>query len=127
MTFSLAVFLGILTWFVIRCLLSGFYSVDQNERAVVTTFGKAPRFGENTTMDDPIAATLRPDEKERYSYPLFFDPGFDVEMDLIPNARIQPGDHSLRWDQRSVHEFKGTYGEYILSKVARVFPDLMRN
>ena len=65
--------------------------------------------------------------KERYSYPLFFDPGFDVEMDLIPNARIQPGDHSLRWDQRSVHEFKGTYGEYILSKVARVFPDLMRN
>ncbi len=70
MTFSLAVFLGILTWFVIRCLLSGFYSVDQNERAVVTTFGKAPRFGENTTMDDPIAATLRPDEKERYTYPM---------------------------------------------------------
>ena len=28
------------------------------------------------------------------------------------------------WDRASVHEFSGTYGEYLLSKVAKVFPEL---
>ena len=35
-------------------------------------------------------------------------------------------DKADRWDQASVHEFKGTYGDYILSKVSKVFPDLRR-
>jgi hypothetical protein len=29
-----------------------------------------------------------------------------------------------RWDKASVHEFRGTYGDYVLSKVAKVFPQL---
>lgn len=62
--------IGITIWFVLRCLLSGFYIVDQNERAVVTTFGRASRFGNKTTQDDPIAETLNADEKERYAYPV---------------------------------------------------------
>jgi regulator of protease activity HflC (stomatin/prohibitin superfamily) len=70
MTFGMAVLTGIALWFFLRCLLSGFYTVDQNERAVVTTFGRAPRFGDKTTLDDPISADLRPDEKDRYVYPL---------------------------------------------------------
>ena len=64
-----AIFIGVLVWFVLRCVISGFFTVDQNERAVVTTFGKAPRFGDKTTLDDPSADALRPDEKERYTYP----------------------------------------------------------
>ncbi len=70
MSIGLTVLLGFFVWFVLRCLISGFYTVDQNQRAVVTTFGKAPRFGSKTTMDDPISESLRPDEKERYVYPL---------------------------------------------------------
>jgi regulator of protease activity HflC (stomatin/prohibitin superfamily) len=70
MSFSFAFLMGAAVWFVLRCLISGFFSVDQNERAVVTTFGKAPRFGNQTTLNDPIAGSLRPDEKERYVYPL---------------------------------------------------------
>ena len=70
MSIGLAVLLGFFVWFVLRCLISGFYTVDQNQRAVVTTFGKAPRFGNKTTGDDPISESLRPDEKERYVYPL---------------------------------------------------------
>ena len=31
---------------------------------------------------------------------------------------------SDRWDGRSVHAFEGTYGDYLLGKVAKVFPDL---
>lgn len=70
MSISFAVLIGVLIWFILRCLISGFYTVDQNERAVVTTFGRAPRFGDKTTLDDPVSANLRPDEKERYAYPL---------------------------------------------------------
>ena len=29
-----------------------------------------------------------------------------------------------RWDNTSVHTFAGTYGEYLLGKVAKVFPSL---
>jgi hypothetical protein len=33
-------------------------------------------------------------------------------------------DAGRRWDHQSVHGFEGTYGDYILSKVGKVFPDL---
>jgi hypothetical protein len=31
---------------------------------------------------------------------------------------------SDRWDGASVHEFEGTYGDYLLAKVGKVFPQL---
>ena len=62
---------GLGAWFVVRYVLGGFYSVNQNERAVKTSFGRAQRQpGERSTLDDPtIAEALRPDERERYVYP----------------------------------------------------------
>jgi regulator of protease activity HflC (stomatin/prohibitin superfamily) len=61
---------GLLAWFLIRCLLMGVYTVDQNERAVKTRFGRAIRVpGNGTTLDNPISEALRPEERERYSYP----------------------------------------------------------
>ncbi|WP_298905486.1 hypothetical protein [uncultured Nostoc sp.] len=33
-------------------------------------------------------------------------------------------DKSDHWDKASVHEFDGTYSEYILNKVSKVFPEL---
>ena len=48
----------------------GVYTVDQNERAVKTSFGRAVRVpGGKTTLDDPIAESLRPEERARYYYP----------------------------------------------------------
>jgi hypothetical protein len=35
-------------------------------------------------------------------------------------------DNKARWDHSSVHDFRGTYGDYLLSKVAKVFPELRR-
>ena len=61
--------LGIMIWFVVRCVLTGIYTVDQNERAVKTVFGRAQRVDGKTTLDDPIAEFLRPDERSRYVYP----------------------------------------------------------
>jgi len=60
--------LGFLAYFIVRAVLTGIYTVDQNERAVITTFGRAERLG-GTTLEDPIAETLTAEEKERYAYP----------------------------------------------------------
>ncbi len=66
----IGIFLGFALWFVLRCLLMGVYTVAQNERAVKTSFGRAARVpGNKTTLDDPIAEFLRPEERQRYSYP----------------------------------------------------------
>ena len=32
--------------------------------------------------------------------------------------------YAQRWDGASVHDFDGTYGDYVLGKVGKVFPDL---
>ncbi len=61
---------GVAAWFVVRFLVMGVYTVDQNERAVKTAFGCAERVpGGATTLNHPIAERLRPEEKERYVYP----------------------------------------------------------
>lgn len=60
---------GVLLFLFSYCLLGGLYTVNQNERAVITNFGKAERIAKATTLDLPVAAQLRPEEKERYMYP----------------------------------------------------------
>ena len=32
-----------------------------------------------------------------------------------------------RWDGANVHDFSGTYGDYVLGKVSKVFPQLKRD
>jgi regulator of protease activity HflC (stomatin/prohibitin superfamily) len=62
--------LGLIAWFLLRILLMGVYTVDQNERAVKTRFGRAVRVpGGKTTLEDPVSETLRPEERARYTYP----------------------------------------------------------
>lgn len=58
---------GLISWFVLRYGLGGFYTIAPNERAVVTTFGRAPRIGDNSAPE--LANLLRPDERARYDYP----------------------------------------------------------
>ena len=60
---------GFIVWFLVRYLAAGLYTVNQNERAVKTSFGRAERVGTATTLEDPIAGSLTADEKDRYSYP----------------------------------------------------------
>ena len=62
--------------------------------------------------------------RDRLSMPFFFDPAFDAEVAPIdPHAPIAD-DARERWDRASVHDFQGTYGDYLMRKVARVFPRL---
>jgi regulator of protease activity HflC (stomatin/prohibitin superfamily) len=60
---------GFLGWFFFRYGVGGFYTIGPNERAVIATFGRAQRLGDATTLDDPVAHGLRPEEAERYAYP----------------------------------------------------------
>jgi isopenicillin N synthase-like dioxygenase len=64
--------------------------------------------------------------RDRLSFPFFFDPGFNARMlpvEGLENLALGD-DSSERWDHTSVHEFSGTYGEYLLNKVSKVFPEL---
>ena len=63
--------------------------------------------------------------KNRLSLPFFFDPGWDAEIRPIALHRAD-GEAGERWDHQNVHAFRGTYGEWLLAKVAKVFPDLGR-
>lgn len=90
MTFILGIVLGAVTWLLIRFLITGFYTVDQNERAVKTCFGKAERVGTATTLDDPISESLKDEEKQRYGYP---------QVRVIP-----PGGPYFKWPWEKIHK-----------------------
>ena len=60
---------GFFAWFIVRYVATGFFTVDQNERAVKTCFGRAERIGTATTLDDPIAQSLQAEQRQRYCYP----------------------------------------------------------
>ncbi len=69
MSIILGIVAGAVAWFVVRCVLTGFFTVEQNERAVITSFGKAQRIKGRTTLDLPMAEHLTDDHKSRYNYP----------------------------------------------------------
>jgi regulator of protease activity HflC (stomatin/prohibitin superfamily) len=82
--------LGFLAWFIVRHVILGFYTVDQNERAVVTSFGRARRILGATTVFTPEGAHMREDEKTRYVWP-------QVEV-------IGPGGPYFRWPWQRVRK-----------------------
>ena len=57
----------------------------------------------------------------RFSFPFFFDPPFDATVEPIRPAGAARGP---TWDGVDVHAGAGTYGEYLLGKVGKVFPAL---
>lgn len=67
-----------------------------------------------------------PARRDRLSFPFFFDPNFLAPVRPIEGLADAPvhDDRAERWDRASVHAFEGTYGDYLLGKVGKVFPDL---
>jgi regulator of protease activity HflC (stomatin/prohibitin superfamily) len=88
MTILFGAVIGFVAWFLVRYLVAGIYTVDQNERAVKTSFGRAERIGTATTLQDPIAEALLPEERERYAYP---------QVRVIP-----PGGPYFKWPWEKV-------------------------
>jgi regulator of protease activity HflC (stomatin/prohibitin superfamily) len=81
---------GFVAWFLMRYLVAGIYTVDQNERAVKTRFGRAQRIGKTTILDDPVSETLNSDERERYCYP---------QVRVIP-----PGGPYFKWPWEKIYK-----------------------
>src|SRR5437667_10358357 len=69
MSIFLGCIAGFIAWFLLRYLVAGLFTVNQNERAVKTRFGRVERVGTATTLEDPISESLKADERERYRYP----------------------------------------------------------
>jgi len=63
--------------------------------------------------------------RSRLSFPFFFDPAFDAEIVPLPSSAARDDSHE-RWDRANVHDFSGPYGDYLLGKVSKVFPELAR-
>jgi isopenicillin N synthase-like dioxygenase len=66
--------------------------------------------------------------RARISMPFFFDPAFDAALQPIANVgpRVPRAHLSERWDGLDLREVRGTYGEYLIGKVSKVFPHLGR-
>jgi regulator of protease activity HflC (stomatin/prohibitin superfamily) len=90
MTITLGCLIGFVLWFLMRYLAAGFYTVNQNERAVKTSFGRAVRIRDLTTLDDPISDHLTKDQQSRYCYP---------QVRVIP-----PGGPYFKWPWEKVHK-----------------------
>jgi regulator of protease activity HflC (stomatin/prohibitin superfamily) len=87
----LAILVGFGVWFVLRYILSAFYTVNQNERAVKTIFGRAERVGNNmTTGTTVLGEALDDEDKQRYNYPL-------VRV-------IQPGGPYFKWPWERIYK-----------------------
>jgi regulator of protease activity HflC (stomatin/prohibitin superfamily) len=84
------VVVGFLAWFLVRYLVAGLYTVNQDERAVKTRFGRAERVGEATTLQDPISESLTPEERARYDFP---------QVRVIP-----PGGPYFKWPWERVYK-----------------------
>ena len=65
-----------------------------------------------------------PRGRDRIACPFFFDPGWNAEVRAITRPATGNQGAADRWDGVSVHEFHGTYGDYLLGKVSKVFPAL---
>ena len=66
---------------------------------------------------------------DRLSFPLFLDPDFEARLAPLPGHwKHLAGDRdptgAARWDGADLQAFEGTYGDYLLGKVGKVFPTL---
>lgn len=85
---------------------------DMLERITGGQYRSTPHRVRNTGGDD------------RLSFPFFFDPAWQAEVLPVPFSGEAPHEARARWDGEDVHAFTGTYGEYLLGKIGKVFPEL---
>jgi regulator of protease activity HflC (stomatin/prohibitin superfamily) len=81
---------GLMAYVLLRALMLGFFTVAPNERAVLTSFGKAQRIAGVSTLDTPLAEDLPASDRDRYRYP---------QLQVIG-----PGGPYFRWPWQQVHK-----------------------
>ena len=86
MNLVFAFFLGLFLYGLFRALSTGFYTVKPDERAVITSFGRAERLSEPSASEGGLSS----DEQGRYSYP-------QVRV-------IRPGGPYFKWPWQEIHK-----------------------
>ena len=61
---------------------------------------------------------------DRISLPFFLDPSWDARIEPLPVPPSASRAERDRWDHVDLPEFTGTYGDWLLAKVSKVFPAL---
>lgn len=63
---------------------------------------------------------------DRISLPFFLDPSWDAVVQPLPidDGWTAPDERSERWDRADLTRIDGPYGDWLLAKVRRVFPQL---
>ncbi len=97
---------GFLAWFLVRYLIFGFFTVDQNERAVKTVFGRAQRLTPGLLQAGSPGDDLDDDERERYNFPQLrvYEPGgpyFKMPWERIYKVSIATETVSMAYDPES--------------------------
>jgi len=82
----IAFILGIAVYIIFKVFIRALYTVKPNERAVITSFGRAQRLGDEFIDDD----SLNEDEKQRYRFPQV--------------RTIGPGGPYFKWPWQEVHK-----------------------
>ncbi len=86
--FVTAFVLGLLLFILYKVFIRAFYTVKPDERAVITSFGRAERLGDQMTEDD----TLNEEERARYRFPRLHTVG--------------PGGPYFKWPWQEVHKVR---------------------
>lgn len=107
----------------VRTRDGGWIDVPPRRRALVINIGD---MFERLTLGRYRSAphrVINRSGKARLSYPLFFDPDFAATVEPLPIAS-EAARNEPRWDGIDVHAPIGTYGDYLIGKVGKVFPEL---
>ena len=84
--FATGFILGLLLYIVFKVFIRAFYTVKPNERAVITSFGRAQRMGTARVRDE----SLNEEEQARYDFPRV--------------RTVSPGGPYFKWPWQDVHK-----------------------
>lgn len=98
--------MGIIIYSFFRCIVGGFYTVSPDQRAVVTSFGKAERLSEQSGSVD---SELSGEEQERYEYPQVrvVGPGgpyFKMPWQKVHKVTVATQSVDLSWDPSKMQD-----------------------
>ena len=98
MIILLGLILGLATFAIFRAGIGGFYTVSPDQRAVVTSFGKAQRLQASKTPSE-----LSPEEQERYEFPQVRvvrpgGPYFKMPWQRVHKVSVSTQAVDLSWD-----------------------------
>lgn len=106
--FLMGLIFGLMVYIFFRVVLTAFYIIPPDQRAVITTFGRAERLSEEFVepLDDP---NLSEDEKKRYTYPKVrvVGPGgpyFKMPWQQVHKVSVATRSVDLVWDPTKKQE-----------------------